>query len=131
MYFMNLTDTVNGKNLNTIPIIIGSIVAVIVLLAIIVLIVSSKKKKNKKKGFINVNEEFVDKLIGFYGGIENIKDVTVDNARLKIEVVDLEKVDLESIRDNSNGGLFVKFNTIKTLYKLDSAAIKHLIDVKR
>ena len=130
MCFMNLTDTVNGKNLNMIPI-IGSIVAAIVLLAIIVLIVSSKKKKNKKKGFINVNEEFVDKLIGYYGGIENIKDVTVDNARLKIEVVDLEKVDLESIRDNSNGGLFVKFNTIKTLYKLDSAAIKHLIDVKR
>lgn len=130
MYFMNLTDTVNGKSLNMIPI-IGSIVAAIVLLAIIVLIVSSKKKKNKKKGFINVNEEFVDKLIGYYGGIENIKDVTVDNARLKIEVVDLEKVDLESIRDNSNGGLFVKFNTIKTLYKLDSAAIKHLIDVKR
>ncbi len=127
---MNLTDTVNGKSLNMIPI-IGSIVAAIVLLAIIVLIVSSKKKKNKKKGFINVNEEFVDKLIGYYGGIENIKDVTVDNARLKIEVVDLEKVDLESIRDNSNGGLFVKFNTIKTLYKLDSAAIKHLIDVKR
>ena len=130
MCFMNLTDTVNGKSLNMIPI-IGSIVAAIVLLAIIVLIVSSKKKKNKKKGFINVNEEFVDKLIGYYGGIENIKDVTVDNARLKIEVVDLEKVDLESIRDNSNGGLFVKFNTIKTLYKLDSAAIKHLIDVKR
>ena len=130
MCFMNLTDTVNGKSLNMIPI-IGSIVAAMVLLAIIVLIVSSKKKKNKKKGFINVNEEFVDKLIGYYGGIENIKDVTVDNARLKIEVVDLEKVDLESIRDNSNGGLFVKFNTIKTLYKLDSAAIKHLIDVKR
>ncbi len=110
---------------------IGLGLLVIVAIIIVIIGVKAHKKNANEKGFIKVDQQFVDQLIGYYGGIENIINVAVDNARLTIEVKNLQLVDLESIRANSNGGVFVKFNTIKTLYKMDSSAIKHMIEVKR
>ena len=129
---MEINNLLYAETTSFLPIVyvgLGLLVAV----ALIVLLIGAKssKKKSNEKGFIKVDQDFVNKLIGYYGGIENILNVTVENARLTIEVKNLQLVDLESIRANSNGGVFVKFNTIKTLYKMDSAAIKHMIEIKR
>ena len=129
---MEINNLLYAETTSFLPIVyvgLGLLVAV----ALIVLLIGAKssKKKSNQKGFIKVDQDFVNKLIGYYGGIDNILNVTVENARLTIEVKNLQLVDLESIRANSNGGVFVKFNTIKTLYKMDSAAIKHMIEIKR
>ena len=70
----------------------------------------------------------IDSLITNYGGLENIKGVEIENSRLKIEVDDLDIVNLESIKSNTTAGVFVTGNTVKTLYKLSSEEIKRSLD---
>ena len=119
------------SSIGMILIIAGCILLCLVALAILVIGIKSYKKRKNSKGFIKVDQTFADELIGYYGGIDNILSVEVDNARLKISVVDMDIVDLDKIRENSNGGVFVKFNVIKTLYKTDSSALRHLILSKK
>ncbi len=57
-----------------------------------------------------------------------INDVTVDNGRLKFNVVDLDKVDLNGIKAIATSGVFVTGNIIKTLFKLDSQVIKQALE---
>lgn len=129
---MKINNLLYAETTSFLPIVyVGLGLLVAVALIVLLIGVKSSKKKSNEKGFIKVDQDFVNKLIGYYGGIENILNVTVENARLTIEVKNLQLVDLESIRANSNGGVFVKYNTIKTLYKMDSAAIKHMIEIKR
>ena len=129
---MEINNLLYAETTSFLPIVyVGLGLLVAVALIVLLIGVKSSKKKSNEKGFIKVDQDFVNKLIGYYGGIENILNVAVENARLTIEVKNLQLVDLESIRANSNGGVFVKYNTIKTLYKMDSAAIKHMIEIKR
>lgn len=88
------------------------------------------KKKNKKPKLV-IDDAFINELVQNYGSLENIKSVNVDNGRLKIEVADLDKVNLEGLKALSTGGLFVTGNIIKTLYKLDSKTIKDKLDKMR
>ena len=79
------------------------------------------KKKPKR---IKVDEEFVDNIFSLLGGKDNILDITVDNARLKFKIKDLDVVDLNGLKSISNQGVFVTGNNIKTLFKYDSETIK-------
>ena len=94
------------------------------ILAIILLV----KKKNKKPKHIKVDDEFINNLIHLLGEKDNINDVTVDNGRLKFNVVDLDKVDLNGIKAIATSGVFVTGNIIKTLFKLDSQVIKQALE---
>ena len=62
------------------------------------------------------------------GDKDNIKDVNVDNGRLKITVDNLELVNLEGIKEIATSGVFVTGNIIKTLFRLDSITIKKEIE---
>ncbi len=106
--------------------VIISISAVIALILIILLVFFLKKGKKHKK--IKVDEEFINNLISLLGSEKNIKNVLVDNGRLKIEVNDLETVNLEGIKSISETGLFVTGNIIKVLFKHDSFLIKSILD---
>ena len=108
------------------PIIIVVSLAILVLILLIAAIILIKLKKKPKA--IKVNSEFIDSLITNYGGLENIKGVEIENSRLKIEVDDLDIVNLESIKANTTAGVFVTGNTVKTLYKLSSEEIKRSLD---
>ena len=110
-------------------IIIG-VVAFAIILACLLCVFLKRKKKSKPK--IVINDEFINELVKNYGGLSNIKDVLVDNGRLKIEVLDFEKVNLDGIQKlSSDGGVFATGNVIKTLYKLDSKTIKEKLDKMR
>ncbi len=85
--------------------------------------------KLSKKG-LKIDEPFILELMNAYGGKENIREVFVDNGRLKITVEDLDKTDLEKLKSISTSGVFVTGNTIKTLFKLDSETIKSAIEKK-
>lgn len=100
--------------------------AVLVIVAVILVILLAKRKKKPTR--IIVDEEFINNLVTSLGGKENIVSVNVDNARLKIEVSDLDKADLNAIKATAESGVFVTGNIIKTLFKFDSMTIKKALD---
>ena len=105
----------------------AGVAGILVLILIIILIILLKAKKPKQKR-IKVDDEFINNLIDLLGGIKNIEDVKVDNGRLKLAVLDLEKVNLNGIKEIATSGVFVTGNNIKTLFKLDSQLIKSRIE---
>ncbi len=96
------------------------LVAVLIVAGIIVTIVL----KMKNKGHVRVDEEFITNIISYLGNKENIKEVSVDNARLKVAVNDVEAVDTKMLHTLSEKGVFISGNNVKLLFKYDSMLIK-------
>ena len=90
----------------------------------------SLKNKKGKQPRIKLNDEFITNLINLLGEKDNIGDVNVDNGRLKITVNDLDKANLEGIKQIATSGVFVTGSTIKTLFRLDSLTIKKEIEAR-
>lgn len=99
-------------------------VAVLLLIIGIILIIVLKKGKNK----IVVDEAYIAHLVDTLGAKENISSYRVDNARVKFELKDLSKANLEELHKLSPKGVFVTNNTIKTLLKYDSSIIIKMLD---
>ena len=102
-------------------IVIYCVIGVLVLVGAIIGILFILKKKLKR---IKIDEEFINNIFNLLGGKTNINDITVDNARLKFNIKDLDIVDLNGLKALSNQGVFITGNNIKTLFKYDSEAIK-------
>lgn len=110
------------------PGLLGGIIAaaVVAVLVIILLIVLLTKKKGPKK--IKISEDFMNDIISKLGGIANIIEVLVDNARLKIKVKDTKLPDYEGLKGLSGQGVFITGDYVKLLFKFDSKLIKKEID---
>ncbi|MBQ9448557.1 MAG: hypothetical protein IJU60_01620 [Acholeplasmatales bacterium] len=106
-------------------IIIACVAAVVAVAAIVIIFLCVKKKREPK---IIVDETFVNNLVEYLGDIKNVKEVNVDNGRLKIEVNDLDLVKLDEIKSLALNGIFVTGNVIKILFKYDSETIKKAIN---
>ncbi len=106
----------------------GLIIGIVILVAIIVagifILVCTKKGKNK----IVVDEELINSMVSYLGGKENIKNYSKENARVKFEVLNLESVNLDSLKTISEKGVFVTGNNVKTLFKYDSDLIIKMLD---
>ncbi len=102
-------------------IIIISIVALVLILVGIILTICLKKKN---KDHVKVDQEFINNIILWLGSKENIKSVSVDNARLKVLVDDLEKVEADKLHTLSEKGVFITGNNVKLLFKYDSKLIE-------
>lgn len=116
----------NFLEMNLFPLLWGVGILAIVAAIVIIVIVMNRKPKSK----IKVDDEFINNIIEYYGGKDNIGVISVDNARLKVEVKDLDLVNLEQLKANSEAGVFVTGNIIKTLFKFDSKLIKASIEKK-
>lgn len=101
-------------------VIISAILAVVVLLSIIATVVLVKKKNN---GHVKVDDTFVENIMTWLGEKENIISLNVDNARLKVEVKDLDKVLADKLHTVSEKGVFITGNYVKLLFKYDSKLI--------
>ncbi len=106
---------------STLIIILSACGAVIVLLAVLFFLFLKKKDTTPR---IVIDDEFINNLIVLYGDKDNISNINTENGRLKIGVKDLNKVDLEKLKEISTNGVFVTGNTIKTLFRHDSDSIK-------
>ena len=106
----------------TLAMIIAAALALLTVLLIIFILYFRKPKG------IKIDEEFISNLLEILGGNNNIKEVSVDNGRLKFLVDDLDKVNLNALKEVSTSGVFVTGNVIKTLFKLDSQTIKKAIE---
>ena len=99
------------------------IVVLLVLVALALVFILKKKKTG-----IKVDDAFIEKLLSLFGSANNIAGCKVDNGRLKIEVKDLDLVDLNGLKEISESGVFVTGNIIKILFKLDSLTIKQALE---
>ena len=102
----------------TLGLIIGGCALIIILISLVLLYLL----KFKSKG-IKIDEEFMNQLITSLGGKENIKNYSVENSRVKFELIDLEKANLDGIKALSTKGVFVTNNNVKTLFKYESKQI--------
>jgi len=103
------------------------IVGVSVALAGTVILIIVHILKNRKPK-IKIDDNFMNNLISLYGNKDNIAKVSTDNGRLKVEVKDLDNVNLNSLKEISTNGVFVTGNTIKTLFRHDSDLIKRELE---
>lgn len=100
------------------------VIVLVLLLAIIIPIIIKKKNKDH----VRVDDDFMNEIISSLGGAENIKEVSVDNARLKVGVGDLSLVRAESLHKMSEKGVFITGNNVKMMFKYDSNQIKKEIE---
>lgn len=102
-------------------IIIGAFL--VLLIAIIVILLIKKRHKG-----IKVDDVFINELLTILGGKENIEAYSVDNARVKFVLNDLNKADLKSLHNLSPKGVFVSGKNVKTLFKYESNMIVKMLD---
>ena len=107
------------------PYLILAIVLPVVLLIGGALFFILKAKKNDKK--IKIDSEFINKLVSILGGKDNVLSVTNDNGRIKFDLSDLDKANLNELKELSQNGVFVTNNTVKTLFPHDAKTISNAI----
>lgn len=90
------------------------------IIALILIIISFIVIKLNKKDFsVNIN-----KLIQYLGGKENILDSELNMSRLKVTVIDVNKVDKEGIQKLGARGIVEIDNQIKIILGPESKEIK-------
>ena len=91
-------------------------VCLIVILAIVAFIIRLTKtiklnRKGKKAPLVS------DDLLLAYGGKENIKAVSKEMTRLTVEVIDLEKVNPDAIKELGAKNVLIMGNQVKSTYE--------------
>lgn len=100
--------------------IIGIPLAILIVVVLCILIRRAKSKSPK----ISIDYDFISNIIASLGSNDNIKNIEVENQKLKVTVVDIKKVLLEEIKTLASSGVFVSGNNIKVLFKYDSDLLK-------
>lgn len=100
------------------------VVGILLLLSVLIFIII----KNKKKGKVKIDTEFINSLLNYLGGKENIKGYSIDNARVKFELNDISKASLDDLHALSPKGVFVTNNNVKTLFKYESKEIIQMLN---
>ncbi len=97
---------------------IGIAVALILILATV--LITMKRKGSKK---IKVDDAFIAELLKCLGGRENLCSAKFTNGRVNFELEDVEKADLNALKELSTTGVFVTNQTVKMLFTYDSGLI--------
>ena len=95
----------------------------IIIIAILLIIAIAITKINGKDARIEMN-----KLVGYLGGKNNIKDVEVNKSRCKIDLVDISRVNKEGIQKLGAQGIVEINNTLKIILGKDARTLKKYID---
>jgi phosphotransferase system IIB component len=103
---------------------IGIILATIILIgAILFFTCGLRSKRENKISHVIVDEKFILDLLNGLGNDSNIKEVGIDNGRLKFKVSDLDLLNTETLKSLSTSGVFITGNNVKLLFKYDSKVI--------
>lgn len=105
-------------------------IAIFIVVVLVVLLFTGilfyKTKIKARKSVVTV--PFMDALYLAFGGKDNIIGCEVEQGRLKIEVNDLDLVNLEGVKALTDKGVFVTGNVIKVLFKEDAELIKQALN---
>ncbi|XMB66224.1 LPXTG cell wall anchor domain-containing protein [Mycoplasmatota bacterium zrk1] len=95
----------------------------IVLLTVILFFIFRKKKE------LIVDDLLISNILSIIS-LENIKEITSEISRVKIEVFDLEIIDFDELKSISNG-VFISGNNVKVMFKDSADEIVKAIENKR
>ncbi|MCK5731494.1 MAG: hypothetical protein KAH13_00595 [Tenericutes bacterium] len=70
-----------------------------------------------------LSEEEISLIISLFGGDTNIKEVSKEGSRYSFELENVEKCNLEKIKDLGATGVFVSGNTVKLIFPFDANVI--------
>jgi len=101
------------------------IILFFVLLAILVVILL---KKNKGRVKVKVDDELIFNLINYLGGSDNISSYNNDGSRVKFELKDLDKANLDELKTISSGGVFVTGNFVKVPFAYASEDVIKILN---
>lgn len=104
--------------------IIIAVVAAIILL-IILLVLVYKKPKDEKSTL--VSQEYLENFLKILGSKNNIKEISIENKRLRLIVNDVKKVDATGLKELEIPA-FLKGNELKLLIKDDIKTIYNFLD---
>lgn len=113
---------------NQITIMIVSIVAVLVILLLVISVTVILKKRKKKVKRVKIDNEFIETLFLGLGGKSNIKEILIDNGRLKFHIINLKLLNKEFLDKVSQSGVFITGSFVKLLFKYDAKDIKKAIE---
>jgi phosphotransferase system IIB component len=99
------------------------VAATLVLVAIVVLILN-KSKKTKSSSSTTLQHFSDSLLLEYLGGSKNVKQLSINNQRVSIELVDIALMDVEKIKSLEISVMLLK-NNVKMLIK-DAKIIKEL-----
>ena len=99
---------------------IGISLGTILVLGVIMYFLFGLRSKRNKPVTIKIDEEFINNLILYLGGLENITSLTSDNGRVKFTVNSLDQVNGDGLKSLSTNGVFITGNNVKLLFKYDS-----------
>ena len=105
---------------------IGIVLATILLIGVILYFtcgLRNKRDSKKTSERVNVDEDFMSKLIDGLGSISNILCVSIDNGRIKFKINDLDLINTELLKEISTTGVFITGSNVKLLFKYDSNTI--------
>jgi phosphotransferase system IIB component len=80
--------------------------------------------KGAKRHHLNVNDELVTQLLNHLGGEGNIKQVSFEYSRLKVELQDVKIVNLEAIKDLGATGIFIAGNKLQAFVGNDAKELE-------
>ncbi len=104
---------------------IGFLVLVVVLF--VVQIIKSKPKKSKN---VLMDKPKVSKMISIFGEVDNILKIERDGNRTKVALKDMEKCNLELLKEQGVKNLFVSGNNIKMICPFDTQMLIDSINQK-
>lgn len=78
---------------------------------------SAKRNQMRAKEISeSVDESQIELFTTVYGGKENIKDVKREMGRISVEVVDIEKVKVEELKELGASGVLLVGNVVKSAF---------------
>ena len=98
----------------------------VVLTGLSVIVFLVLKKKHPK--IRTISDELIDDLLKHLGGIDNIAAATQDGARLKFTIVDVDRCQLDQIRNLGAVGIFVSGNQVKFMLPSNAERLIHHIN---
>lgn len=114
--------------INKITLILIIVISVTLILALVFILFKMTHKERKVK----IDDNFMTTMLNSLGGIDNIKSYSVENARVKFELVNVSLANLDALKELSTKGVFVSNNSVKTLFKYESSDIvKNLSKIKK
>jgi len=87
----------------------------LIVYSIVVALRRSSKRIEKREQEISTSDDLsqIELFREVYGGKENILDVLRERGRISVQVVDIDKVQLEQLRELGASGVLLVGNTVK------------------
>lgn len=97
----------------------------LILLVLIIVVIALIRLLNYQKVTekLPVEDETINDFIDCYGGIKNINKAELEGSRLKVNLNDINKANIDKFKDLGATGIFISGNNIKMVLPYDMSKL--------